>query len=468
MTSWNVPGLAIAIVQNDRVVYLKAAGVKELGKPDPITPDTLFEIGSTSKAFTSTSLAMLVDQKKLSWDDPVHNYVPYFHLSDPCADAMVTIRDIASHHTGLGTHDELWDFTLWPREQVLRSVATLKLTRPFRSAYIYSNIQFTLAGEVVAAASGMPWEDFVRTRIFEPLGMTHTRTSLPDWNASSHALGYRWDTATQSAVPQHFNDYTNIAPAGAVKSCARDMAQWLRFQLADGQIDGKRLVSADALDETHTPQVALHVPKETNPETNLMAYGLGWTVQDYRGQLLVSHAGALNGFRTQVALLPNQNAGVVILENIGRGYAILALRDEILDAILGGPTRDWNQLFLDLDKKADAAAEAAKSERDAKLRLDTPASHDLAAYAGTYSDPAYGTATISNDANGLTLHYYRLTIPLTHLNYDTFEAFLPEEDLDEIVQFELGTDGAVRSMKLFGQEFQKDEGGRMKDESKSG
>ena len=136
MTSWKVPGLAIAVVQNDRVVYLKALGVKEIGKDDPITPDTLFEIGSTSKAFTSTSLAMLADEKKLSWDDPVHKHVPYFHLSDPCADAMVTIRDIASHHTGLGTHDELWDFTLWPREQVLRSVATLPLTRPFRSAYI--------------------------------------------------------------------------------------------------------------------------------------------------------------------------------------------------------------------------------------------------------------------------------------------------------------------------------------------
>src|SRR5713226_9622775 len=165
MAAWKVPGLAIAVVQNDRVIYMNAFGVMEVGKSDLVTPDTLFEIASTSKAFTATSIALLVDQKKADWDDPVQKYVEYFHLNDPCADSMVTVRDIASHRTGVSSHDALWDFTDWTREQVIRSVASVKPSRSFRSGYLYSNIQFALAGEVVAAASKMSWEDFVRTQI---------------------------------------------------------------------------------------------------------------------------------------------------------------------------------------------------------------------------------------------------------------------------------------------------------------
>jgi len=458
MASWKIPGLAVVVVQNDRVVYMNAFGVKEIGKSEPVTPDTLFEIASTSKAFTATSLAMLVDQKKLDWDDPVSKWVPYFHLNDPCADELVTVRDIVTHRTGVSSHDEVWDYTDFSREQVIRSLASVKQTRPIRSGYLYSNIQFATAGEVVAAASKMAWEDFVRTQIFEPLGMTHTRTSFADWNASSHATGHQWSSETQRVSIQPFNDYTRIAPAGTIKSCVRDMAQWLRFQLAGGTIDGKRLIASAALDETHTPQTVIRmqgVSKEANPETNLMSYGLGWTIQDYRGQLLVAHSGALNGFRTQVALLPKQNAGIAIMENVGRGYAIIGLRDAIMDRMLGVTPRDWNQLFLDLDKKGDAEALAKKKESDAKRKLNTKPSRELQAYAGTYTDPAYGTATVTAEANGLTVHYYRLNIPLTHWNFDTFSAVLPEEDIDELVQFQLGTDGEVKTMNLFGEPFAK-------------
>jgi CubicO group peptidase (beta-lactamase class C family) len=458
LSSWKVPGLAVVVVQNDRVVYMNAFGVREVGKSDPVTPDTLFEIASDTKAFTATAIAMLADQKKLDWDDPVHKYVEYFHLDDPCADSMVTVRDITSHRTGLSRHDELWDYTDWTREQVIRSVGSVKLNKSFRSTYQYQNIMFALAGEVVAGAAKMPWEDFVRTRIFEPLGMTRSRISFADWNAAPHAVGHRWDAATQAVLVEPYIDYTRIAPAGQIKSCVRDMAQWLRFQLAGGTIDGKKLISADALEETHKPQTVIRmegITKEANPETNLEAYGLGWVVQDYRGQLLVSHGGAINGFRSQVALLPKQNAGVVVLENVGRGLAAIALRNEIMDQLLGAPPRDWNQLMLDVDRKSDAEDATKKKEREAKRRLNTTPSRDLQSYAGMYTSPAYGTATVTNDARGLTLHWYRLNVPLTHFNYDTFTASLPEEDLDEQVQFALGTDGEVKTMMLFGEEFTK-------------
>jgi CubicO group peptidase (beta-lactamase class C family) len=456
MKVWQVPGLAVAIVQNDRVVYAKGFGVREMGKPDPVTADTLFEVGSTTKAFTTTSLAMLVDQKKLDWDDPVHKYVEYFHLADPCADSLVTVRDIVSHRTGLSRHDELWDYTDWPREQVIRSVGPVKLSKPFRSAYQYQNIMFALAGEVVASAAKTPWETFVRTNIFEPLGMKNTRISMADWSSSVHATGYRYDHVTNRVLAEPMTDYGSIAPAGTIKSSARDMSQWLRFQLAGGAIDGKRLLSADVLQETRTPQTIIRMEgatRDVNPETNMEAYGLGWVIQDYRGELLVSHAGALNAFRAQVALLPKRNAGLVVMENLGRGYAVIALRNAILDRLIGSSARDWNQYLLGVEKAVDAKDDARKTERDAKRYQNTKPSRDLQAYAGRYESPAYGAAAIALENGALVLHWNRLNAPLTHVHFDTFLASVPDDDLDETVQFQLGADGNVKSMTVFDEEF---------------
>jgi CubicO group peptidase (beta-lactamase class C family) len=335
-------------------------------------------------------------------------------------------------------------------------MATVKLTKPFRSAYQYQNIMFALAGEVVASAAKMPWEQFVRTRIFEPVGMSNTRVSIADWNASQHATGHRFDRHGDRLIAQSMTDYSPIAPAGTIKSNARDMAQWLRFQLAGGAIDGKRLLSAEALEETRMPQTVIRLEgttRDANPESNMEAYGLGWIIQDYRGELLVTHAGSLNYFRTQVALLPKRNAGVVLIENVGRGYAMFALRNAILDRLLGGATRDWNAHFLALEKKIDDKAQSEKSAHEAKRHRDTKPSRDLQTYAGTYENPAYGTATVIMDNGALALRWNRLSVPLVHYHFDTFSASTPDEELDEKVQFSLGTDGEVKSMNVFGEEF---------------
>ncbi len=458
-TKWQIPAVVVAVVQNDRVVYLKALGVKELGKPDPVTPDTLFEIGSTTKAFTTTAMAMLVDDKKMTFDDPVRKHLEYFHLSDPCADALVTMRDITSHRTGLSRHDELWDYdNVATREQIIRTMATEKLTKPFRSAYQYNNIMFTAAGEAVAHAAGMPWQDFVRTRIFVPLGMNHTRTTVAEWNAADHATGHRYDSKTGVMTPRSFEDSDNIGPAGVIKSSGRDLAQWLRFQLANGVIDGKRLVSADSLQETKSPQMVIPMTESTReilPETNILTYGLGWNISDYRGELLVSHGGALNSFRTQVALLPKRNAGVVTITNVARGTAIIALRNAILDRLLGGATRDWNAYIMDLDKRGDAKDEAEKNERLAKHHAGTHPSRDLQAYAGAYESASYGRATVTLENGALRLQWHRVNAPLTHVQFDTFNATDEPDGLDEDVRFQLGPDGEVKTMTFFGEDFTK-------------
>lgn len=454
---WKLPGLAMAIVKDDRVVLAKGYGVKELGGSAPVTDETLFQIASTSKAFTTTAMAMLVDEKKMSWDDPVRQHVVYFHLDDPCADGGVTLRDIVSHRTGLSRHDELWDNSGLSREEVIRAIGRVALAKPFRSAYQYQNIMFMTAGEAVAHASGMPWNEFVRARIFQPLQMTHSITTFAEWNASrDHASPHRYDIKSGNVTVYHVTDEDNLGPAGTIASCARDMAQWLRFQLADGAIDGKHLVTADALNETKTPQMTLRLDgatRDLNPDANLLAYGMGWNISDYYGSKVISHAGALNSMRTQVVLLPKEHAGIVLMTNVGRGISILALRAALIDLLLNRPARDWNAYFLGVEKKLDDQDAAKKVEREAKRHRDTHPSRELAAYAGTYENPAYGTAAVTLEKDALVLRWKRLTLPLTHYNYDTFSAFSEEDDVDEQVEFRLGADGEVKMLTIFGEAF---------------
>lgn len=458
IAAWHVPGLAIAVVQNDKVIFLRAYGIKEAGKSQPVTPDTLFEIGSTTKAFTATAIAMLADEKTLSWDDPVRNYVAGFHISDPCTDSLITLRDIASHRSGVARHDELWDDSDFGRDDLIRRIGAMKISKPIRSAYQYNNLMFVTAGEAAASAAKIPWDQLIRTRLFAPLGMTESRIAFADWPSSDHATGHRWDGKSEHVVIQPMRNYDAIAPAGTIKSSAHDMAQWLRFQLAGGVMDGKRLLSQAALDETHTPQTIIPIGPGTHalyPDTNFVTYALGWNASDYHGELLVAHAGALNGFRTNVSLLPKRNLGIVILENVGRGSALAALRNTILDQFLGAPARGWNATLLDNEKRDGIQADARLAEREAKRATAPKPSRDLSAYAGAYRNAGFGDATITVANDALVLHWERLTLPLVHENYDTFSAVDTVEDIDETVQFRLGASGEVTSMTLFGEEFEK-------------
>jgi CubicO group peptidase (beta-lactamase class C family) len=459
LDAWHIPGGAIAIVINDKLVYANGYGVRELGKNERVTTETLFEIASTSKAFTTTSMAILVGEKKMKWDDPVRQYIDYFHFTDPCADSLVTMRDIVSHRSGFARHDELWDNTAFPREQIIRAVGHLKVAKPIRTVYQYNNDMFMTAGEAVGAAATMPLDTFLETRIFDPLGMTSTMTSSPAFlNTPNHASGHQWSSKTHTISVQPYSKIDNIGGAGHIKSNAHDMAQWLRLQLAGGMIDGKRIVSAEALNETKTAQFVLTPDPDIDLETNVRSYAMGWNVQDYRGDLLVSHAGAINGYRTQVALLPKEHAGVVVMINAGRGYAGISIRNQIADMILGHGTRDWDAALLAADAKGDEKALAHQKERQSKRRTDTHPSRELAVYAGTYSHPAYGPVTVSLDHDALVLHWQRINTPMTHWQFDTFSAVDEANDLDEEVTFHLGDDGNVKSFTLWGEDFLRADG----------
>jgi CubicO group peptidase (beta-lactamase class C family) len=458
MKTWQLPGVAVAVVKGDRVVYVQGYGTKEAGGSEVVTADTLFQIASTTKAFTTTAISMLAADGKLSWDDPVKKHLPYFSLGDMCVDSQVTLRDITSHRTGSGRYDELWDNSPYSREQVVRALGENELVRPFRTGYGYNNILFIAAGEVVANASGMSWDEFVKQRIFVPLGMTRTTTSDEEWLKSDHASGYRYDWRTNRVVPQQSGETQVLAGAGAIKSSARDMANWMRFQLANGAFNLHQLIDPALIEETRMPHTVIRVENTTrdlNPETHVMSYGLGWVIQDYRGEHLVSHTGGLNGFRTQLNLLPKRNSGFIIMANAGRGYALVAMRNALADMLSGKPSRDWNAYYLMLEHRANQKEAREREERLAKRIAGTTPTLPLAQYAGEYESRSHGKATIAVVDDKLVLQWSRATIPLAHFHYDVFTVYSEADYVDEELAFTLDSRREVQSFSLFGTTFVK-------------
>jgi CubicO group peptidase (beta-lactamase class C family) len=450
LQAWHVPGAAVAIVRNDEVVYLKGFGVKQLGGDEAVTPDTLFPLASCTKAFTTTALAMLVDEGKLDWDDPVRKHVEFFHLSDPLADANVTLRDLVTHRTGLSGHDLLWYRSPWERDDIIRRVGRVPLKHSFRSTFQYQTIMFMVAGCAVESASKMKWEDFVQKRIFDPLGMNGAKfTSTAAEAAPDYASPHRKNRGGEPEVIPRY-PLSRPDPAGSIHASARDLACWVRFQLGDGDFAGKRLVSAKSLIETHSPQMIIRMEgpaKDLNPDTHQMNYGMGWVLQDYRGHFLVSHAGAIDGFRAHITLVPDAHLGVVLLNNLHGTQMNLAVSNQVVDHLLGLARRDWNGFVAAQAQKAERAAAALVQEREAKRRLGTRPSRELAAYTGTYENPAYGTATITLDNGSLVWKWNSFMGELVHFHYDTFTVANDRIGQPQLV-FTLGRGGEVATMKF--------------------
>ena len=458
MRAWKVPGTAVAIIQDDRVVVSKGYGVKRIGTNDPVTKDTIFAIGSATKAFTSCAVAMLMDDGKMQWDDPVRKHVPFFRLSDPMANELVTLRDLLSHRTGLSRHDLLWVNSPLTQEEIIEHIGSVPLSKPFRTAYQYQNIMFLTAGYAVGQASGGTWQEFVQKRILNPLGMTNSdlTTSAAEKSpnhSSPHGPG---KDGSLGVIP--WRNIDNIAPAGAVNASVEDMTKWVRLQLNDGVFEGKRLVSERNLHETHTPQTVIRpedAGRSYNPDTHQTAYGLGWFVQDYHGVGLVEHGGAIDGFRSNITLVPEKKLGIVVLSNLNQENMPEALRWSILDLVLGFEPRDWNALLIERGRKEREDGQKARKELEATRRPNTKPTHDLAGYAGTYRNAGYGAVSIAAGPNGLQAGWLNNQSPLEHFHFDTFLCKTGALD-GQPVQFNLNPRGEIVSLDLVNMNFRKE------------
>lgn len=448
---WKVPGLAVAIVKDDSIVLMRGFGVRELGGADSVDAHTLFAIGSCSKAFTATLIGMLADEGKLRWNDPAAKYLPGFQLYDPYASRELTIRDLLSHRTGLSRGDLTWYASANSRDDVLNRVKYLKPTWSFRSTFGYQNVMFSAAGEIVGRASASSWERAVRERIFLPLGMLESSTSITALDGQRDvATPYAEIRDTVRAVP--WMNIDNIAPAGSINSSVFDMAQWVRFQLNQGKQGGSQLISVNNLEETHSAQTVIPRDREAekvNPYSHLRAYGLGWFLQDYRGKLVASHGGNIDGMSAMVALMPEERLGFVMLSNLDGSGLRTPLMLRIFDTFLKAPPRDWSAEIKHRVDSLNAEGRVEQAKQDSARVLGTSPSLPIGQYAGTYSDDLYGDLAIRVENDHLVAQFGPSFIgDLEHWHYDTFRIIWRNPYFDKNrVTFMLDSDGKVASAR---------------------
>ncbi|MCS6867096.1 MAG: serine hydrolase [Gemmataceae bacterium] len=424
LKTFQVPGAAVALVRGDQILLLKGYGQRSIDTKQPITADTIFPLASCTKQFTTTLLALLVDEKKLDWDTPVKKLYPAFQLSDPHANELLTLRDLVTHRTGLGSHDLLWYHAPARWDDILPKVRHLPLDYPFRSGYRYSSIPFVAAGRIAEKIGHDRWEKLIRNRLCEPLEMKNvyfTTTAIP--RDADRAWGHRLNkNGDIERMATYEIDEPN--PAGSLHTTARDLVPWLQFHLTNGIApNGERLITSKALLETRSPQNLIRLDETTQamfPETVLMSYAMGWVVNDYRGLKIVAHGGLIDGFRVQLTLVPEKNLACAILTNRHDNRLPLATTNALIDLYLGLPPRDWIGYYRKLVDAEAAAKRQSRAARDQARDPSAPPSLALADFAGSYEHPAYGRATVQFLDNRLTLRFSGFTCSLEHYERDTF------------------------------------------------
>lgn len=438
METWNVPGAAILVIQDGKVVFSEGFGYKDVEKKIKVTPKTLFGIGSCSKAFTSFPIGMLFDEKKIDFDKPVREYFPTFQLNDVYATELVTVRDLLSHRTGLPRYDTAIDSKDATREKAVSKLKYLKLNKGIRERFQYCNFHYAVAGVIIDKVSGMTWEEFVSNRIFKPLNMNSSNLSPEDLKKSpDFAFPYKMDMEALKKFPENQAEYVSVplkklpvenigvyGPAGSINSNLEDMAKWVMLHLNQGKVGEKQLISRDALTELITPQILTGGPLKYE-EILPGSYGMAWMITPYRGHYLVSHDGMIEGFTAHVGFIPSKNAGLVILTNRSDNYEFIAsVSYSTYDRVLGLKEITWSKRFIDDFPAALAGLKASKETEEKNRKKDTKPSHALADYTGKYEHPAFGVATIAFENNNLifSLRDIKETIsPLKHFQYDTFK-----------------------------------------------
>ncbi len=428
LRQWNVPGMAVSVVKDGKVVFSKGYGMRKVGESSPVDDHTLFSIGSISKSFTAMALGILVEEGKLSWDDPVSQYLPSFQLYDPYVTHEFTIRDLLVHRSGLPEFcgGILWYGSDYSREEVIKRLRYIKPVSSFRGTFAYQSVTYMVAGEVIRAVTGKSWEDFTRERIFTPLGMKESSSLIRELKGAKNlALPHVRIDGKPVAVP--YRDSDALGPGGSIVSNLHDMNRYVQVLLAEGTLDGKKLYGEGVARELFTPQMLVPLRPWGHPElkplnARFSAYGMGWFLRDYRGRKLVSHSGGMDGMSAVVMLVPEEKLGITVLTHQD-GSLTSAMAYQLLDAWLGAPRMDWSKLVLMF------RAEGEQKQKEAEARLvaarvqGTKPALELGRYAGKYRDRMYGDLSIAQENGKLVLgfsHSPSFTADLEHWQYDTF------------------------------------------------
>jgi CubicO group peptidase (beta-lactamase class C family) len=453
LQAWQVPGLAIAVVKNDSVVLAKGYGVRELGKVGAVDERTVFAIGSSTKAFTAAAIGMLVDEGRVQWDDRATKNLPDFELYDPYTTRELTVRDLLTHRSGLPGGNQLWYGTDFDRAEILRRVRYLTPASSLRSTFGYNNLMYLAAGQVVASVTGKTWDQFISERLFAPLGMTGSNTTIRDLQGRENVATPHLKVDGR-VIPIAWRKVDNIAPAGSINSNVVDMAQWVRLQLGEGTYLGRRLLRPGTVREMHTPQTVIRPDprrRETNPDGHFWAYGMGWFLEDFRGRTILQHGGNIDGMSAMVGLMPEEHLGMVVLTNLNGTELTTAIMFRVFDAYTGA-TRDWSTKLL---AQADSAASLSERQRrkieEARVPGTAP-SLPLGRYAGTYHNRIYGDLNIALEQGRLVARRAAgFEGELEHWNFDTFRfAWRHDPKLGKqgFITFVLGPQGEIESAKV--------------------
>ncbi len=425
MTKWKIPGLSVAIVKNGKVLFMKGYGVTRVGSKEPVNENTLFMIGSNTKAFTATTIAMLQVEGKLSLTDKVQKWMPEFKLKDPLATNDIIIADLMSHRIGFETFQG--DFTYWTsnlsRAEVIHKMALINALYIFRAKWGYCNAAFLTAGELIPRITGKSWEETVKEKILTPLKMNRTLMLSKELKrASNAAFPYTIvdDILTELPIP----DIDNLAPAGSISSCAKDMAIWLLAQLNDGKIDGIQVIPEKAIQTIRMPYSIMGIDPRFKQETHFYLYGLGLVINDRNGKLVYSHTGGVNGFLSSVMFIPEEKIGIVVLTDTDQNNFFQNLTDEIRDAFLGLPYQDYSDKSLDVFKKEFNKSKAKIDSLKNVVKLINKPSFPLENYTGTYINEVYGDIAIKLEKNNLNIYFSNHPDLIGKLEYLKNDVFL--------------------------------------------
>ena len=451
LKDWHAAGVSIAVVEKGKVVYTGGFGYRDLDKKLPVTENTLFGIGSCTKAFTASMLGMLVKEGKVDLDKPVRNYFPELKFQNEYTNDHCTLRDMMCHRTGLPRHDLSWYGSWGSRQEFLERIQYMEPTAELRAKWQYNNFMFMAQGMVVEKLTNKSWEENMKERIFKPLGMDNTNLSTIDMeNSPDHSLAFVSNDSSISTVP--FRNIDAMGPAGSVNSCSKDMAKWLITWINDGKYNGKEIIPSPYRNDAITIQMAMGggTPSAEMPDVHVSGYGLGWMMSSYRGHYRVEHGGGIDGFITTTGFFPSDSIGIFVVSN--QGGVTSSIRNFIADRMLKLSARNWNNYLLDQTKKAKDAAKAVQKNDSLGHKFNTPPSHDLKDYAGIYKNPGYGTIEIMLKDGKLVTQFNSINIRLDHYHYDQFNAVILDKalgDADPIrMTFHTDVSGTISKMTV--------------------
>lgn len=454
LNEWKTVGFAVGVVYKDKVIYEKGFGYRDLDQKLPVTPNTLFAIGSCTKAFTDALLGQLQNEGKLDFDQPVTTYLPQLRFFTPELTSQVTVRDMMSHRTGIPRHDGSWYYFPSSRDSLLRRMQYMEPAATLRQKFLYNNFMYMALGALAEQLTGQSWESLVRERILNPLKMENTNLSVSDMTSASDAsLGYRVVKDSLIRKEEYYNS-GGMSSAGSINSSVAEMTQWVKLWINGGKLAGREILSASYIKEAMSSQmVVFDFPYTEVPDLFLGNYGMGWMMFSYKGHFRVEHGGNINGFSAYTSFFPTDSIGIVVLANQGNSPLPYIIENTLADRLLNAPAFDWNGRIKQDVVKEKAAQKAVPKPN---VHSNTLPSHSLDELAGTYTHPGYGSITLYVKDDSLLSQMKNHKLWYRHVHYDIFEPIelSPDNDPDEQswvkIQFTMNPAGDIDGFNFDG------------------